>query len=79
MFYAPETAPIDMPTFKSTIAMPYTLTPGRAAGVFLAEMPNKRIVGARFADGKVIAPAQDFSPPTAKSRWNWCRSPKPAN
>lgn len=62
MFYAPETAPIDLPTFKSTIAMPYTLTPGRSAGIFLAEMPNRRIVGARFADGKVIAPAQDFSP-----------------
>ncbi|WP_225008850.1 PhlB family protein [Novosphingobium percolationis] len=62
MFYAPETAPIDLPTFKSTIAMPYTLTPGRSAGTFLAEMPNRRIVGSRFAGGKVIAPAQDFSP-----------------
>jgi len=62
MFYAPDSAPIDLPTFKSRIAMPYTLTPGRCAGIFLAEMPNRRIVGSRFADGKVIAPAQDFSP-----------------
>lgn len=62
MFYAPDSAPIDLPTFKSTIAMPYTLTPGRAAGIFLAEMPNRRIVGARFPGGRVIAPAQDFSP-----------------
>lgn len=62
MFYAPETAPIDLPTFKSTISLPYTLTPGKSAGTFLAEMPNRRIVGTRFADGAVIAPAQDFSP-----------------
>ncbi len=62
MFYAPNTAPIDLPTFKSTISLPYTLTPGKAAGTFLAEMPNRRIVGSRFADGSVIAPAQDFSP-----------------
>lgn len=62
MFYAPDTATIDLPTFKSTISLPYTLTPGKAAGTFLAEMPNRRIVGSAFADGSVIAPAQDFSP-----------------
>lgn len=62
MFAAPEAYPLDLPTFHSQISMPYTLTPGRAAGTFLAEMPNRRIVGSRFPDGKVIAPAQDFSP-----------------
>lgn len=62
MFYAPDTAPIDLPTYESKIKLPYTLTPGKSAGTFLAEMPNRRIVGSRFADGSVIAPAQDFSP-----------------
>lgn len=62
MFSAPDAFPIDLPPFRSTIDIPYTLTPGRAAGIFLAEMANRRIVGARFADGMVIAPAQDFSP-----------------
>lgn len=62
MYSAPETYPLDIGTFHSQISMPYTLTPGRAAGTFLAEMPNRRIVGSRFAGGKVIAPAQDFSP-----------------
>lgn len=62
MFYAPESYPIDLPTFHSQMKLPYTLTPGRAAGTFLAEMPNRRIVGTKFADGKVIAPGQDFSP-----------------
>ena len=62
MYYAPETGPIDLPTFHSQIKLPYTLTPGRAAGIFLVEIANGRIVGSRFKDGSVIAPAQDFSP-----------------
>ncbi|WP_068076719.1 OB-fold domain-containing protein [Novosphingobium lentum] len=61
MLYAPDTSPIDLPTFHSVISLPYTLTPGRCAGTFLAEMPNRRIVGSRFADGSVVCPAQDFS------------------
>lgn len=62
MYSAPETMPIDLPTFHAEIALPYTLTPGKAAGTFLAEAKNRRIVGTRFPDGTVIAPAQDFSP-----------------
>lgn len=62
MLAAPETRPNDLQTLHSELAMPYTLTPGRAAGVFLAEIANQRIVGSRFKSGTVIAPAQDFSP-----------------
>ena len=62
MLAAPETRPSDLQTLHSELAMPYTLTPGRAAGVFLAEIANKRIIGSRFKSGTVIAPAQDFSP-----------------
>ena len=62
MLSAPETRPNDLQTLHSELAMPYTLTPGRAAGMFLAEMASSRIVGSRFASGAVIAPAQDFSP-----------------
>lgn len=61
MLYAPDTETIDMPTLHSELNMPYTLTPGRAAGTFLAEIGNKRIVGTRFKSGLTIAPAQDFS------------------
>lgn len=51
--------------------MPYTLTPGRAAGSFLAELRNKRLVGSRFkASGKVVAPAQDFCPHTGESEFD---------
>ena len=62
MLAAPETRPNDLQTLHSELAMPYTLTPGRAAGVFLAEIANQRIVGSRFKSGTVIAPAQDFAP-----------------
>jgi len=61
MFSAPDSYPIDLPTFHSEINLPYTLTPGRAAGTFLAEVKNRRIVASRFASGQVVAPAQDFS------------------
>lgn len=61
MFAAPETCPIDLATFHSEISMPYKLTPGRAAGTFLAEVKHRRIVGSRFASGRIVAPAQDFS------------------
>ena len=62
MYSTPETMPIELPTFHAEISLPYTLTPGRAAGTFLAEAKNQRIVGSRHASGLVIAPAQDFSP-----------------
>ncbi|MXP24680.1 hypothetical protein GRI39_01295 [Altererythrobacter indicus] len=61
MYSAPESMSLDMPTFHAEISLPYTLTPGGAAGTFLAEMKNRRIVGSRFANGEVVAPAQDFS------------------
>ena len=61
MYSAPDSYPIDLSTFHSEISMPYTLTPGRAAGTFLAEVKNRRIIASRFPSGRVIAPAQDFS------------------
>lgn len=62
MLSAPDTQTIDLPTFHSVIDLPYTLTPGRATGTFLAEIGNRKIVGSHFAHGKIIAPAEDFSP-----------------
>lgn len=68
MLAIPDTWPIDMEPLKSTLSMPYTLTPGRATGAFLAEIVAKRIVGSRFkASGNVVAPAQDFDPLTGES------------
>ena len=75
MQYAPDTLPLELGTFHRAISMPYTLTPGRAAGTFLAEIGNRRIVGNRFADGTVIAPAQDFSPIDGDDRYEFVEAP----
>lgn len=75
MHYAPDTRPLELSTLHSEISMPYTLTPGRAAGTFLAEIGNRRIVGNRFSDGTVIAPAQDFSPADGDDRYEFVEAP----
>ncbi len=62
MLATPYTHTIDLPTLHAELNMPYTLTPGRATGTFLAEIGGRRIVGSRFASGLIVAPAQDFSP-----------------
>jgi uncharacterized protein len=50
--------------FPGRIALPYTLTAGRSAGLFLAELANRRIVGSRCpACHRVLVPAQDFCAP----------------
>jgi uncharacterized OB-fold protein len=67
MLAIPDTWAQDLPTFPSDLSMPYTLTPGRAAGTFVAEIKNRRIVGSRFAGGTVAVPAQDFCPKTGDS------------
>lgn len=63
MLQAPDSYPIDRPPLKSTLSMAYTLTPGHAAGTFLAEAARGRIVGSRCrSSGVVCVPAQDFCP-----------------
>jgi uncharacterized OB-fold protein len=76
MFSAPESMPVDMPTFHAEISLPYTLTPGGAAGTFLAEVKSKRIVGSRFANGEVVAPAQDFSVSDSEPMQSFVEAPQ---
>ncbi|GAC1325519.1 MAG: OB-fold nucleic acid binding domain-containing protein [Mycobacteriales bacterium] len=46
---------------EATLTMPYTLTTGRAAGSFLAELANHRILGSRCEEcARLMAPAQDY-------------------
>lgn len=53
--------PEQNPAFSGSITLPYKLTTGRAASVFLAELANHRIVGSQCAGcGRVLVPAQDF-------------------
>lgn len=54
-------SPGENPTFHGQIALPYTLTTGRAASVFLAELANRKLVGSRCPGcDAVLVPAQDF-------------------
>jgi uncharacterized OB-fold protein len=65
-----------MPPFKSDLSMPYTLTPGRAAGTFLAEIKGRKIVGSKFKSGGVVVPAQDFCPATGDSEFEFVEAPE---
>lgn len=76
MYAAPEAHPIELSTFHSEISMKYTLTPGRAAGTFLAEMKNHRIIGTRFASGRVIAPAQEIAPDDGSEMTSFVEAPQ---
>jgi len=51
----------DAPALHARLQLPYTLTTGRAAGAFLAELARRRILGSR-CDGcsRVVVPPQDF-------------------
>lgn len=58
----------DNPSFDGRIELPYTLTTGRAAATFLAELANHKIVGSRCPKcGDVLVPAQDFCAACAES------------
>lgn len=76
MLSIPDTHPIDLAPFKSDLSMPYTLTPGRAAGTFLAEIGRRRIVGSKFKEsGTVVVPAQDFCPISGDSEFDLVEAP----
>ena len=76
MLPIPDTFSIDMAPLKSDLSMPYTLTPGRAAGAFLAELGQRRIVGSRFSkSGNVVVPAQDFCPLSGDSEFEFVEAP----
>jgi uncharacterized OB-fold protein len=72
----PDSYPIDLPALASDLSMPYTLTPGKAAGTFLAEIGKRRIVGSKFKNsGVVTVPAQDFCPKTGDSVFDFVEAP----
>jgi uncharacterized OB-fold protein len=77
MLSIPDTYPIDIAPLKSDLKMPYTLTPGKAAGTFLAEIGRRRIAGSRFKkSGVVIVPAQDFVPATGDAEFEFVQAPE---
>jgi uncharacterized OB-fold protein len=65
MTATPQTGVETMDWMAAQIKMPYTLTPGQATGIFLAELAGRRLIGSRHGD-KIIVPAQDFSGSTGE-------------
>jgi uncharacterized protein len=56
-----------MDSMPIQISMPYTLTPGKATGIFLAELAKRRLIGSRHgSQGTIHVPAQDFSGATGE-------------
>ena len=47
------------------LQMPYTLTPGQATGIYLAELGNRRLIASQHGD-RVLVPAQDFDGTTGE-------------
>lgn len=55
----------DLTSMAVQLKMPYTLTPGEATGIFIAELAGRRLIGSRHGD-MIIVPAQDFSGSTGE-------------
>jgi uncharacterized OB-fold protein len=56
------TSPEVLLAMPAQIKMPYTLTPGRALGIYLAELGNRRIIASQHSEsGTTLVPAQDFT------------------
>lgn len=47
-------------SMQAQINMPYTLTPGTATGVFLAELSKQRLIGSKHGD-EIIVPPLEFA------------------
>lgn len=48
-----------MQAWPTQLKMPYTLTPGQAVGVFIAELAKQRLIGSRHGTD-ILVPAADF-------------------
>jgi uncharacterized OB-fold protein len=53
------TSPDTMETLAAQIRVPYTLTPGEAVGIFIAELANRKLIASRHG-ATITVPAQDF-------------------
>jgi uncharacterized OB-fold protein len=70
-----DTTPSQAPAFAGSITLPYKLTTGAAASVFLAELANRRIVGSRAVGGRVLVPAQDVDARTGEDATEFLEMP----
>ena len=76
-----------------TLGYTYTRSTGPVVGQFLTELRNRRIVGIRASDGRVIVPPMEYDPDTAEDlsefvevgqegeivSWAWVTEPREAH
>lgn len=56
----------ELQSLHAQIRMPYTLTPGTAIGIFLAELGKRRLLGSRHGE-RILVPPSEFGPDGAPS------------
>lgn len=78
-------------TAPHVLEYPYTRSVGPVLGRFFAGLRDRRIVGVRARDGRVLVPPQEFDPETGESladfvevatagvvtSWTWVAEPRP--
>ncbi len=78
-------------TAPHVLEYPYTRSTGEVIGRFFAALKERRIVGIRARDGRVLVPPQEYDPETAESlddwvdvgqsgtvtTWTWIEHPRP--
>jgi uncharacterized protein len=52
---------------KSTLEFPYSRTVGPVVGAFFGGLRDRRLVGIRTADGKVLVPPLEYDPNTGET------------
>lgn len=76
-----------------TLGYTYTRSTGPVVGRFLTELRNRKVVGIKGSDGKVIVPPVEFDPVTAEAlsefvnvadsgvvvSWCWVKQPRPSH
>lgn len=76
-----------------TLGYTYTRSTGPVVGRFLTELRNRKVVGIKGSDGKVIVPPVEYDPVTAEEltdfvevadtgvvqSWSWVKHPRPSH
>jgi uncharacterized OB-fold protein len=90
---ATEVSPTEVLSAPHTMEFAYTRSTGRVVGAFLTALRDRKIVGARANDGRVVVPPMEYDPGTAApvqadslvpvadegvvSTWSWNPTPRP--
>lgn len=91
MVRIPERPVTDALTAPHVLEYPYTRSTGDVIGRFFAALKDRRILGIRARDGRVLVPPQEYDPTTGEpldewvevgqsgtvTTWTWINHPRP--